>query len=113
MGIERFLKKSDGFEVDEPVEPERIPPVGPGGGPGFGMPVTSGKSTVLPATSKLPNVSGLKELMHALRLREAASGAGGDEAAERQATAQALEAMRQIESELGGEVYVARDLGGS
>ena len=76
MGIERFLKQSDGFEVDEPVDPVPIPPVGPSGANRFGLP---GKTTSAPLITGLPNVPGLAELVRSLSAREAALR-GGDQA---------------------------------
>lgn len=108
MGIERFLKKSDGFESDEPIDPERVPPIDPDNSPGFGLPIAGGEVTVVPK-SQLPKVAGLKELIRALRRRDVAMASGGDQVAVRAATADALEALRRVEIQLSDQSLAVDD----
>ncbi|MCH9816757.1 MAG: hypothetical protein K0U64_09985 [Actinomycetia bacterium] len=100
MGIERFLKQSDGFEVDEPVDPVPIPPVGPTGSNRFGLP---GKTTSAPLITGLPNVPGLAELVRALTAREAALRGTDQTGAAAAATDAAQSALERISNYLAAD----------
>lgn len=103
MGVERFLKQSDGFEVDEPVDPVPIPPVTPGRTGGFGL----GKTTSAPLITGLPNVPGLAELVRALGVRQAAMRGTDDTNQVEAATAAAEAALDRI-----GDYLAEEDLTG-
>jgi hypothetical protein len=93
MSIERFLKQSDGFEVDEPVDPVPVPPVVPGGTGRFGL---TSNTTSSPLITGLPNVSGLSDLVRALAAREAALRSADETNAAQAATEAAEAALKRI-----------------
>ena len=111
MALERFLKKTDGLESDEPIGEGRVPPT-EGGGDGSGIPpIDAGKSPgfgvgnfgpTVSVTPTMPNVAGLKALISALRRRESAAEIG-DETAVAQASEAARAALREIAAAIGPE----------